>query len=134
MNEHAYGPIIWPRCACDHCVAKRKILFRGAELRQNDEDVDLNAKGLADKVFFNPASGPVERKLAETILYYVPKKKRDPLPPGHRRVMVERECEQCGKHMQVRLTAVKKNWGRFCSLDCRAKSMMKVPLNKEVRA
>jgi hypothetical protein len=134
MKEHGYGPLVWPNCACDHCVTKRKILFRGAEMRENGEDIDINTKAIAEKIFFNPSSGPVERKLAEKILYFVPRKKRpcEQLPPGHRKTMVERKCEQCSKPMKVRLTDVNRNWGRYCSLDCRARSMTKPP--KEARA
>jgi len=134
MQEHGYGPLIWPRCACDHCVAKRKMLFEGAAKREANEDVDLSTKTLADKVFFNPSSGPLERKLAETILYFIPKKKRTPIPPGTRQKMVKRNCECCGKPITVRANRVVRGWGRFCSLDCRAKELIVKPANMRARA
>lgn len=134
MKEHQGGPLIWPACACDACVAKRKLLWKGAEAIAYKEDVPVTTRLLAEQVFFNPQSGPIDRRAAEKVLYPVikpPRKERRQAQAAFDRErraqshVVERDCQTCGKAMKVRLIDVNRGWGKYCSIDCRAEAQAK---------
>lgn len=128
MKEHEGGPLIWPNCACDSCVDKRKTLFKGVEANTYGDALPVTTRLLAEQVFFNPKAGPNDRRLAEKVLYPVVKPQRqkpkvsdferERLKQAH---IVERDCQECGKSIKVRMVDANRGWGKFCSLDCRAK-------------
>jgi len=124
MSPIYHHPFIQQNCVCTSCCQKRQTLWEAAQARRNGEEISLEQKKLAEQVFFGPSPGPVERKLAETALYYIEKPKRVRATPIEGKKRVARDCENCGKTISVRKCDVNRGWGRFCSLACRADKMI----------